>query len=100
MQKIKCLVKDMTCELDAAEHYAKHALRNRDGDKELAETYARIARQELEHCEMFHAQAVRLIREYDREPPEAMRAVWEYEHERIMEQEAGIRAKLNVYDGR
>lgn len=96
MQKIKCLVKDMTCELDAAEHYAKHALRHRDGDKELAETYARIARQELEHCETFHAQAVRLIRGYDREPPEAMRAVWEYEHERIMEREAHIRVMLDM----
>lgn len=96
MWEIKCLVKDMTCELDAAEHYAKHALRNRDDDKELAETYAKIARQELEHCEIFHAQAVRLIREYDREPPEAMRAVWEYEHERIMERDAHICIMLDL----
>lgn len=96
MQKIKCLVKDMMCELDAAEHYAKHAMSNRDGDKELSETYARISRQELEHCKMFHAQAVRLIREYDREPPEAMQAVWEYEHERIMEREAHILVMLDM----
>lgn len=27
-----------------------------------------------------------------------MRAVWEYEHERIMEREAKIRMKLQIYD--
>ena len=39
---------------------------------------------------MFHAQAVRLIREHGGEPNEAMRAVWEYEHDRIMERDAEI----------
>lgn len=100
MKKIQCLVKDMGYELDAAEHYAKHALRNKDEDKELGDVYARVARQELEHCELFHAQAVRLIREYDKEPPESMRSIWEYEHDRIMEREAMIRMKLALYDAR
>ena len=95
MKKIQCLVKDMGYELDAAEHYAKHALRNREEDKELGDVYARVARQELEHCELFHAQAVRLIREYG-----SMRSIWEYEHDRIMEREAMIRMKLGLYDGR
>lgn len=61
MKKIQRLIKDMCYELDAAEHYAKHALRNKDEDKELGDVYERVARQELDHCEMFHAQAVRLI---------------------------------------
>lgn len=64
MKKIQRLIKDMCYELDAAEHYAKHALRNKDEDKELGDVYERVARQELDHCEMFHAQAVRLIREH------------------------------------
>lgn len=55
MQKIKCLINDMCYELDAAEHYAKHVLRNKDEDKELGDVYARVARQELDHCETFHA---------------------------------------------
>ena len=57
MKKIQRLIKDMCYELDAAEHYAKHALRNKDEDKELGDVYERVARQELDHCEMFHAQA-------------------------------------------
>lgn len=88
MKKIQRLIKDMCYELDAAEHYAKHALRNKDEDKEL------------DHCEMFHAQAVRLIREHGEAPNEAMRAVWEYEHDKIMERDAEIRVKLGLYDGR
>ena len=88
----------MGYELEAAEHYAKHALRNKDEDKELGDVYA--ARQELEHCELFHAQAVRLIREHGEAPNEAMRAVWEYEHDKIVEREAMIRMKLALYDGR
>ena len=57
----------------------------------------RVARQELDHCEMFHAQAVRLIRDYAKEPPESMRAIWEYEHDKIMERDAEIRVKLGLY---
>lgn len=92
--------KNMCYELDAAEHYAKHALRNKDEDKELGDVYERVARQELDHCEMFHAQAVRIIREHGEAPNEAMRAVWEYEHDKIMERDAEIRVKLGLYDGR
>ena len=99
MKKIQRLIKNMCYELDAAEHYAKHALRNKDEDKELGDVYERVARQELDHCEMFHAQAVRLIREHGGEPNEAMRAVWEYEHDRIMERDAEIRVKLSMYSG-
>jgi hypothetical protein len=29
-----------------------------------------------------------------------MRAVWEYEHEKLMERDAEIRVKLGLYDGR
>jgi hypothetical protein len=29
-----------------------------------------------------------------------MRAVWEYEHDKIMERDAEIRVMLNLYDGR
>lgn len=71
MKKTQRLIKDMCYELDAAEH----ALRNKDEDKELGDVYERVARQGLDHCEMFHAQAVRLIREHGEAPNEAMRAV-------------------------
>lgn len=64
-------------------------------DYETESKWLSKASQELEHCELFHAQAVRLIREYG-----SMRSIWEYEHDRIMEREAMIRMKLTLYDGR
>ena len=64
-------------------------------DYETESKWLSKASQELEHCELFHAQAVRLIREYG-----SMRSIWEYEHDRIMEREAMIRMKLGLYDGR
>ena len=64
-------------------------------DYETESKWLSKASQELEHCELFHAQAVRLIREYG-----SMRSIWEYEHDRIMEREAMIRMKLALYDGR
>ena len=69
-------------------------------DYETESKWLSKASQELEDCELFHAQAVRLIREYDKETPESMRSIWEYEHDRIMEREAMIRMKLALYDGR
>lgn len=33
-------------------------------------------------------------------PPEGMRVIWEYEHEKLMERDAKIRVMLNLYDGR
>lgn len=36
-------------------------------DKKLGDVYERVARQELDRCEMLHAQAVRIIREHGRE---------------------------------
>lgn len=100
MKKIQRLIKDMCYELDAAEHYAKHALRNKDEDKELGDVYERVARQELDHCEMFHAAAVRMIEESGKTAPEGMRAIWEYEHEKLIERKMEIQIKLGMYEGR
>ena len=41
-----------------------------------------------------------VYREHGEAPNEAMRAVWEYEHDKIMERDAEIRVKLGLYDGK
>ena len=100
MQEIKRLVKDMCYELDAAEHYAKHAMKNKEDHPELAETYAHVAREELNHMELFHAAAVRMIEESGKTAPEGMRTIWEYEHEKLIERKMEIQIKLGMYEGR
>lgn len=41
-----------------------------------------------------------VYREHGEAPNEAMHAVWEYEHDKIMERDAEIRVKLGLYDGK
>ena len=50
--------------------------------------------------ELFHAAAVRMIEESGKTAPEGMRAIWEYEHEKLMERKTEIQIKLGMYEGR
>ena len=62
MKEIKHIAKDIREELSEAEKYAKAALHYKEHDRELAQTFHDLARQELAHSELLHNQAVRLIR--------------------------------------
>ena len=49
---------------------------------------------------MLHAQAVRLIkaqRDAGREIPASMQAVWDWEHEHMVEQQSDIERMLDMY---
>lgn len=98
MRKIKMLVKDMREELCDAEKYAKRSAEFKDDDRELSSMYRQLAEQELAHADQQHSHAVALIREYKqsgKETPAAMQAVWDWEHEQMIEHEAEIRAMLS-----
>ena len=94
MVEIKDIVKSIKKELKDAERYAMLALKVKDTDRELAQGYADLARKELGDSDWLHNQAVRLIRAKRAsgvEPPAAMQAVWDYEHEQTIEQTADVR---------
>ncbi len=100
MKEIKLLVEDIREELEGAEHYAKLAAQYKTDDKALADTYATMASQELNHVDMLHAQAVRLINEQRASgvvAPASMQAVWDWEHELMVDKTAKIRALLDMY---
>ena len=86
-------------ELNDAEKYIKEALHYKDDDRELAEMFFELSKQEVEHAHMEHSQAVRIIKEYNKEAPEAMKAVWDYQHERMIEHEADIKRLMSMYRG-
>ena len=99
MKEIKHLAKNIRAELEDAEKYAKAALSYKTGDRELAQTYADLARAELGHSDLLHNQAVRLIRMKKAEgvePPVAMQAVWDWEHEKMVEDTARIKHMLEM----
>ena len=84
-------------ELNDAEEYAKCAVLNKETDERLADMFYSLSKQELEHANLEHEQAVRLIKDSDQEAPAAMLAVWEWEHEHMVDHIARIKALLNEY---
>lgn len=62
MKEIKWIAERIREELEDSESYAKAALKYKDSDRDLAQTVAGLAKQELTHSELLHDQAVRLIR--------------------------------------
>lgn len=103
MKKIKFLVEDINEELEGAEHYAKLATQYKDDDRELADTYAKLANVELEHVNALHGQVVRIIKNWKaksgEETPAAMQAVWDWEHEKAVDTAARIKIMLEMYRG-
>lgn len=103
MKLIKCLVEDINEELEGAEHYAKLATQYKDEDRELADVYAKLANVELEHVNALHGQVVRIIKSWKaangQEPPAAMQAVWDWEHEKAVDTTARVKTMLEMYRG-
>ena len=100
MKVIKTLVEDIRDEMEGAEHYAKLATQYKDEDRLLAENYAKLAEIELGHVNSLHDQAVRLIKEQKAagvETPVSMQAVWDWEHEKMVDEVAKIKMLLSSY---
>ena len=97
MKEIKMLAGHIREEMHDAETYAKLALKYRDDDRNLSQTFEKLAEQELDHADMLHAQASRLIKERKENgetPPVAMSAVWSWEHENMMDCVARVKVLL------
>lgn len=100
MKQIKQIVEDIREELDGAEHYAKLSMKYKETEKELSEMYAELASQELVHVNRLHGKAVDLIKAAQAkgmEIPTGMQAVYDWEHERMIERKAKIKTILDMY---
>lgn len=99
MKKIKCLVENICEEIEDAEKYAGEAMKMKTEDLELSKVYAELARQELGHADTLHNQAVRIIKAHKAtgaETPASMQAIWEWEHEKIVDKTARIKLMLEM----
>lgn len=102
MKIIKCIVEDIREEAEGAEHYAKMATKFRDEDRALADCYAKMAETEIGHVNTLHEHAVRLIKakkSTGAEVPSTMQAIWDWEHSKMVDCMARVKALLSMYRG-
>ena len=99
IKKLSKMIKEEICD---AEKYANCALKYKDEDKTLAETFYTLATNELQHMDLLHTQVVRLINDYKAkkgEPPAAMQALYDYVHEEQMDNVKEVKVLLAMYKG-
>lgn len=99
---IKSLSKMIKEEICDAEKYANLALKYKEDDKTLAETFYTLATNELQHMDMLHTQVTRLISDYRSkkgEPPKEMLALYDYIHEEEIENVREVKVLLSMYKG-
>lgn len=97
MREIRDIVEDIRDELDGAKHYAELAVKMKG--TMAANTYAEMSRAELGHVDKLHGMAVQMINDQRAKgvtPPAAMQAVWDWEHERMIDRVAHIKHILDM----
>lgn len=102
MKIIKHIVEDIREEAEGAEHYAKMATKYKDEDRALADCYAKMADTEIGHVNTLHEHVVRLIKASKAsgvETPASMQAVWDWEHDKMVDAIARVKTLLSTYRG-
>ena len=100
MKIIEEICDKIECQIDMAECYAKLALNYKEDRPILADTYYRIANEQLTHMGLLHAQVVSIIDEYKKakgEIPEAMKMLYDILHRKHIEHAAAVKGMLALY---
>lgn len=87
MKDIEYFAERIREELEDAKQYAENALLWKDKRRETSKVLAELSREELEHAEALHHQALALINEAKASGATAtpeMKAIWDWEHKHLI----------------
>jgi hypothetical protein len=90
----------MSDTLEEIAWYAEKAAVIKTEHKSLAEVYVKIAEEHVEIYKMLHDKVVDLIEEEKRKgvsPPNFMLEVWNFEHERLIEEFAKVKFLISEF---
>lgn len=102
MKKIQELSEMIEEEIEDATKYAKCAIKEKDNNSSLAETFFKLANEELGHMASLHAQVVAIIDDYRKkngDPPESMLKLYEIMHSKHISNAAIAKGLLFLYKG-
>ena len=100
MQIIKKLSEMIEEELSDAEKYIRCAEAYKEQYPTLATLFAKLSAEEMTHMSLLHDQVKLIIADYRKEhgePPERMQGVYDYLHQKFMEESDKIRVMQNLY---
>ena len=100
MKIIKKLSEHIEEELEDSECYAKWALEVKDERRSLADVLYNLSLEEFKHMQILHDEVVKIIEEYHKEhgePPESMKAVYDYLHEKQLEEAQEVKSYQALY---
>lgn len=100
MKIIKQMCEYIDEEIHDAEKYIKKALEVREEFPEVAELMNLLSGEEIKHMQMLHNSVVKVIENYRKnhgEPPVEMMAVYNYLHEKYIEEAKEVKILQQMY---